>query len=302
MNKTFKDLFNELIHLKKKKLVVAVAQDKAILQAVEIAREENICNAILVGNENLIKNIAKELSIDLSNFELVNEIDEKKSVLKAVELVSTGEADMLMKGLVSTSTFLKGVLNKEVGLRTGKLMSHVAVFELEQFNKLIFMTDGAFNIKPNLKQKVDIVNNAVKVAKSCGIKTPKIAPICAIEVVNEDMQCTLDAAILSKMNERGQIKDCIIDGPLAFDNAFSVEAAIHKGIKSEVAGQADIFLMPDIESGNVMYKCILYTSKSKSGGLLVGTKAPVILTSRADGFETKINSIILAALVAQKNN
>ena len=204
-----------------------------------------------------------------------------------------------MKGLVDTATFLRSVLNKEVGLRTGKLMSHVAVFEIEGIDRLILLTDAAFNTYPDLKAKVQILNNAVDVAHACGIELPKVAPVCAVEVVNPDMPATIDASLLSKMNDRGQIKGCIVDGPLALDNALSEEAAHHKGITGKVAGKADVILLPNIETANVMYKTLTYTSKSRNGGLLVGTSAPVILTSRADSFETKVHSIALAALVAE---
>ena len=238
--------------------------------------------------------------MDLSQFEIINEEDVKKATLLAIKLVSTGEADMVMKGLVDTATFLRSVLNKEIGLRTGNLMSHVSVFDIEGFNRLIFLTDAAFNTYPDLKSKVQMINNSVMVAKACGINEPKVAPVCAVEVVNPDMQATVDASLLSKMSDRGQIKGCIVDGPLALDNALSEEAAHHKGIKSPVAGKADILLLPNIDVANVMYKTLTYTSNSRNGGILVGTSAPVILTSRADSFETKVNSIALAALVADK--
>jgi phosphate butyryltransferase len=177
-------------------------------------------------------------------------------------------------------------------------MSHIGVFEIPGYDRLIFITDVAFNMYPDLKAKIDIINNAVKVAHAVGVQIPKVAPICAVEVVNPDMPATVDASILSKMSDRGQIKGCIIDGPLSIDVAISKEAAEHKGVSGKVAGQADILLMPNIDAGNVMYKTLTYTTKSKNGGILVGTSAPVILTSRADSHEAKMYSIALAALVA----
>ena len=237
--------------------------------------------------------------MDLNDFEILHEEDVNKAALLAVQLVSSGSADMVMKGLVDTATFLRSVLNKEVGLRTGKLMSHVAVFEIEGIDRLILLTDAAFTTYPDLKAKTQIINNSVMVAKACGIDMPKVAPVCAVEVVNPDMPATVDAALLSKMSDRGQIKGCIVDGPLALDNALSEEAAHHKGITGPVAGKADILLLPNIDVANVMYKTLTYTSKTKNGGILVGTSAPVILTSRADSFETKVNSIALAAVVAE---
>lgn len=298
MSKNFDDLLSKLKVGKRKKLSVAVAQDEPVLEAVKAAKERGIADAILVGNKEEIEKIATKIDMDLSDFEIIHEEDIKKAALKAIELVSSGVADMVMKGLVDTATFLRSVLNKEVGLRTGNLMSHVAVFEIEGIDRLILLTDAAFNTYPDLKQKVQIINNSVMVAKSCGIENIKVAPICAVEVVNPDMPATVDAALLSKMSDRGQIKGCIVDGPLALDNALSEEAAHHKGITGSVAGRADILLLPNIDVANIMYKTLTYTSNTQNGGILVGASAPVILTSRTDSFETKVNSIALAALVS----
>lgn len=299
MIKNFDDVLLKVKSQSTKKVAVAVAQDEPVLEAIKGAKEKGIADAILVGDKEKIKAAADKVQMDLSQFEVVHEANDLKAALKAVEIVSTHNADMVMKGLVDTANFLRSVLNKEIGLRTGKLMSHVAVFEIPGFDRLILLTDAAFNMYPDLKAKVDIVNNAVKVAKAIGIELPKVAPVCAVEVVNPDMPATIDASILSKMNERGQIKGCIIDGPLALDNALSLEAAKHKKITSPVAGMADIVLMPNIEAGNVMYKTLTYAANAKNGGMLVGSAAPVILTSRADTFEAKMNSIALAALVAE---
>lgn len=298
MIKSFEEVLALAQAQETQKVAVAVAQDKDVLLAVKEACEKGIVTAVLVGDEDKIKEIATEIGFNLKKFEIIDEKDNKKAALKAVELVSTHKADMVMKGLIDTANFLRAVLNKEIGLRTGKLMSHVGVFEVPGYNRLIFLTDGAFNMYPELKEKVDIVNNAVVVAHAVGIKIPKVAPICAVEVVNPNMPATLDASILSKMNDRGQIKGCIIDGPLALDNALSEEAAKHKGVGGPVAGKADIFLMPNIECGNIMYKTLSYTAKANLGAILVGTSAPVVLTSRSDSHETKLNSIALAALVA----
>jgi phosphate butyryltransferase len=298
MSKNFDELLSKLKEVTKKKVSVAVAQDEPVLEAIKAAKERGIADAILVGDQAKIRELADKIGMDLKEYDLINEPDPKKAALYAVELVAKGKADMVMKGLVDTATFLRSVLNKEVGLRTGKLMSHVAVFEIEGIDRLIYLTDAAFNTYPDLKAKIDILNNSVKVAHACGLELPKVAPICAVEVVNPDMPATIDAALLAKMNDRGQIKGCIVDGPLAFDNALSEEAAHHKNVTGPVAGKADIFLLPNIETANVMYKCLTMTSRSRNGGILVGTAAPVILTSRADSFETKVNSIALAALVA----
>lgn len=299
MSRNFEELLLKANTYSNKKVAVAVAQDEPVLEAIKAAKEKGIADAILVGDKLEIERIADKIEMDLSDYEIINETNTTKAAVEAVRLVSTGEADMVMKGLVDTATFLRSVLNKEVGLRTGKLMSHVSVFEIEGIDRLILLTDAAFNTYPDLKAKVQILNNSVEVAHACGIELPKVAAVCAVEVVNPDMPATIDASLLAKMNDRGQIKGCIVDGPLALDNALSEEAANHKGITGEVAGKADIILLPNIETANVMYKTLTYTAKSRNGALLVGTSAPVILTSRADKFETKLNSIALAALVAE---
>ena len=302
MSRNFNDLFSRLKEIKTKKVAVAVAQDEPVLEAVKEANEKGIANAVLVGDKEKIQEIAKRIDMDLTKFEIMDVKDPKKATLEAVKLVSSGNADMLMKGLIDTATFLRSVLNKEVGLRTGKVMSHVSVFEVEGWNRLFFITDVAFNTYPELKDKVTIINNAVTVAHACGIEKPKVGVVCPVEVVNPNMPSTVDAALLAKMSDRGQFKGCVVDGPFALDNAISLEAAKHKGVNGEVAGQADILMMPNIETGNVMYKTLTYFAPVKNGCLLVGTSAPAILTSRADTFETKVNSIALAALVADKNN
>lgn len=300
MSKSFDDLLSKVKECRRKKVAVAVAQDEPVLEAIREAKERGIADAILVGDEAKIAEVAKGIGMNLSDYEIVHEPDTKKAALKAVELVHDRKADMLMKGLVDTATFLRSVLNKEVGLRTGKVMSHIAVFDIEKIDRLIFLTDVAFNTYPELKEKVQIINNAVTVAKACGIECPKVAPVCAVEVVNPNMPATLDAALLSKMSDRGQIKGCVVDGPFSLDIALSEEAAKHKGIKNnEVAGKADIIMLPNIDAGNIMYKCLTKTTDSRNGGILVGTSAPVILTSRADSFETKVNSLALAAVVAE---
>ena len=299
MIRTFDEVIQKVKSKKMKIVAVAVAQDEPVLEAVRDAKANGIANAILVGDKEEIIKIANKIDMNVDEFEIIDEKDMSAAALTAVKLVSSGKADMMMKGLIDTASFLRAVLNKEVGLRTGKQMSHIAVFEVPGYDRLLFITDAAFNMYPELKEKIDIVKNAVQVAHALDIEVPKVAPICAVEVVNPAMPATLDAANLSKMSERGQIKGCIIDGPLALDNALSEEAAHHKKISGPVAGKADILLMANIEAGNAMYKCLTYTTNSNSGGLLAGAAAPVIVTSRADSPETKMNSIALAALVAE---
>jgi phosphate butyryltransferase len=301
MIKSFSEILERVKLMEKRKIAVAAAQDEPVLEAVRDAINFGIADAVLVGDKDKIIEIATKINMNVNDLDIIDEPDSNKAALKAVELVSTGKAHMVMKGLLETSTILKAVLNKEIGLRTGRLMSHVAVFEIPGYDRLIFVTDAALNMYPDLKAKIDILNNAVTVAHSIGVELPKVAPICAVEVVNPDMPATIDASLLSKMNERGQIKGCIVDGPLAVDNALSEEAARHKKINSPVAGKADILLLPNIEAANVMYKTLTYTTAAKNGGIIVGASAPVVLTSRADSPEAKLNAIALAALVAHSN-
>lgn len=298
MSKSFDDLISKATACGGKKLAVAAAQDEPVLEAVKIAKERGIADAILVGDEAKIREIAASINMDLSSFEIVNEPDTTAAALKAVELVHDKKADILLKGMLESKVFLKSVLNKECGLRSGKMMSHVCVFEIEGIDRLLFFTDVAFNTYPTLEEKVHIVNNAVDVARGCGIERPKVAPICAVETVNPKMPPTVDAQALTEMWQRGEIKNCELYGPLSMDLAIDEVAAAHKGVTNPVAGHADILLFPNIDAGNITYKILVRTAKVKNGNLLVGTSAPVILTSRSDDFETKINSIALAAVIA----
>lgn len=282
-----------------KRLVLAAAHDTQSLGAVLRAHSENIIKPILIGNRVLIEEIASKSGYSLESITVIDEKDNIKAIDLAVQMVSRGDADVLMKGNVGTSDLLKSVLNKEWGLRAGNLLSHFALFEVDNYHKLIALTDVAMNISPDLTDKIAIVNNSVKCLNNLGIKEPKIAVLGAVEMVNESMQATMDAALLSKMNQRGQIKNCIIDGPLAFDNAVSLESANHKGIKSEVAGETDLLLMPDIEVGNVLYKSMVFFAKSKVASIILGAIAPIILTSRSDSEQAKFDSILLSAAASQ---
>lgn len=300
MSKNFSDLLSRVSACKKKTLSVAVAQDKAVLEAVKAAKERGIADAILVGDEAKIREIAAELGMDMNEYTVINETDTVAASLKAVQLVHDGKADMYMKGLLDTKTFLKSVLDKEVGLRTGKPLSHVCVFEIPGIDRLLFLTDVAFMPYPTLEDKVNIINYTVEIANACGVEMPKVAPLAAVEVVNPKMPVTVEAAELTKMNEEGKITGCIVDGPLSLDIALYKEAAEEKGaLGRKVAGDADILLFPDIHAGNLVYKTIVHMIDCKNGNILTGTKAPVILTSRSDTCEVKVNSIALAALAAE---
>ena len=300
MSKTFSELIAKVGECGMKKVAVAVAQDSAVLEAVKAAKERKIADAILVGDEAKIKEIAAQIQIDLSDFEIINVQDVTEAALTAVKLVHDGKADMYMKGLIDTKGFLKSVLDKEAGLRTGKPLSHVCVFDVEGIDHLLFLSDVAFMTYPSLEEKVHIVENTVEVCHACGIPNPKVAPLAAVEVVNPKMPVTVDAAELTKMCEEGKITGCIIDGPLSLDLAIDAEAAKHKHAEDrKIVGDADVLLFPDIHAGNLVYKCLVHTAKVKNGNILTGTKAPVILTSRSDDFETKVNSIALGAVVAE---
>jgi len=278
-----------------KKLVLASAADEHSLDAVFEAYKKNIIIPILVGDKQNITSICKNKGYNLNNIELIDIANKKETVKTSVKLVKEGKAEILMKGNVPTATLLRGVLNDEYGLKSGHLLSHFALFELHNYHKLIGLTDVAMNIAPNLKEKTGIITNAVNYMLKIGYNKPKVAVIGAVEVVSEKMQATIDAAILSKMNNRNQIRNCIVDGPLAFDNAMSKESAKHKGIISEVAGDADLLMMPNIETGNVLYKSFAF-SGAKLAAVILGATAPIVLTSRSDSEETKLNSIVLAAI------
>ena len=296
----FNKIFSEIKKIPMKKISVAVAEDSNVLEAVSIAKEKGIADAVLVGNEIKMKQIAKELNIDLSLFEIINEPDQRQAALKAVKLVHDGYCDMYMKGLLQTKDVLKSVLDKEVGLRTGAILSHVAVFEVKGISQLLFMTDGGFIIEPTLEEKVHLIENAVKVANACGIEKPKVAPLCAVEVVNPKMKCTTEAFELTKLNEKGKIKNCIVDGPMSMDMAISREACEHKGtLDRKITGDADILLFPDIHSNNIAAKFVAHTAEHYAGMILSGTSAPVILTSRSDDIKTKVSSIAFASYIAE---
>lgn len=302
MSKNFDELLSKVSTCGKKVVSVAAAQDKAVLEAVKAAKERGIADAILVGDEAMIREIAAQLGMNLAEYEIINEPDIVQASLTAVKLVHDGKADMYMKGLLDSKTFLKSILDKEVGLRTGKALSHVCVFEIPGIDRLLFLTDVAFMPYPTLEDKVSIIEYTVNVAKACGVEVPKVAPLAAVEVVNPKMPVTVEADELTKMCEEGKIQGCIVDGPLSLDIAIDKAAALEKGATNrKVQGDADILLFPDIHAGNLVYKAIVHMVPGvKNGCILTGTKAPAILTSRSDTFETKVNSIALAAVVAEE--
>ena len=301
MIKKLDDIFDELKSCNEKAVLsVAAAHDEEVLLAVKDACEMNIIKAILIGEEEKIRKIANEIKFDLTDVEVINECDLKLCAEKAVKLVSSGKADYVMKGLLDTSIILKEVLNKEYGLRTDSLLSHVMIYEVPSYHKLLILTDGGMNINPDVSQKKKIVDNAIKAAKSLGIDTVKVACLAAKEKVNPKMQATLDADELKTMCKDGMFgKGAIVEGPIAFDLAVSEEACKIKGYNSEVGGDADILLVPNIETGNGIGKALTYMANAKSAGIIMGAKAPVVLVSRADTHESKLYSIAYGAIAAK---
>ncbi|NPA68398.1 MAG: bifunctional enoyl-CoA hydratase/phosphate acetyltransferase [Chlorobi bacterium] len=295
MLKKFSDFYSERINKgNPKRLILASAADEHSLDAVFKAFEKNIIDPVLVGDKNKIKLICEEKGYDANKTEIIDIKNNDRAVKESVKLIHEGNGDILMKGYTSTATLLKAVLNKEYGLKESPLLSHFALFELPYYHKLIGITDVAMNIAPDLTEKTGIIANAVKFMHKTGIKRPKVAIIAAVETINEKMPATTDAAVLSKKAQRKQLPDCIVDGPLALDNAMSKESALHKGIESEVAGDADILLMPNIETGNVLYKSFAFAG-AHPAAVILGASVPVVLTSRSDSEISKLNSIILAA-------
>ncbi|MFS0882175.1 phosphate butyryltransferase [Metabacillus niabensis] len=290
----FEKLLNHITEINGRVVAVAAADDEEVIEAVKEAVLRKLAMFILFGNKEKIDKLLRLKGINNDNIQVIHTQTKEEAAELAVKSVHNDEATILMKGMVSSATLLKSVLNKEYGLRTNRVLSHVAIFEIPGFSKSMIVTDAAMNIHPNLEEKQQIIENAVDMAKSIGINNPKVAVLAAIENVNPAMEVTLDAASLTLMNKRGQIKDCIIDGPLALDNAVSTIAAKQKGIDSEVAGNADILLVPTIEAGNILYKSLIYFAKAKVGSVIAGAKAPIVLTSRSDSAECKLYSLALA--------
>jgi phosphate butyryltransferase len=291
-----------LLELAKQKgvcrIAVAAAADKHVLDAIMTAKKEGFAEPILVGEKSIIESIAKEIGFDLSDLNIIDIADPYLASVEAVSLIRNKKADILMKGLVGTGPMLKAVLDKENGLRKGASLSHVALFETQFYHKLLGVTDAAMNVAPEFDEKVSLVKNAIEVFHKLGINEPKVAIIGAVETVNPKMEATVHAAMLTMMNRRKQIKGCIIDGPLALDNAVSAESANHKGIVSDVAGDVDLIVTPDINTGNVLYKSMNFLGGATTAAVIMGAKVPIVLTSRADSEKSKLMSIALAAAIS----
>jgi phosphate butyryltransferase len=279
-------------------VAIAGAQQAEVMLAGLDAEVAGLAEVILVGDQDRIEEIADEEQFDISRMEIIHIPQLGEAALKVMQLVSEGQADIAMKGKVETSDFLRAALTRELGLRTGRLFSHVASFEIPGFDRLIFISDAGVVVAPDLEEKVQIVQNAIFVAHALDIELPRVAILAATEVVNPKIPTTLDAANLSKMADRGQIRGGLVDGPLALDNAISPDSARIKGIKSEVAGYADILITPDIEAGNVLAKAITYFAQGKMAGVVVGARCPLILPSRSDTREAKLVSLALGVMLA----
>jgi|WetSurSiteA1Bulk_404760.scaffolds.fasta_scaffold07387_3 phosphate butyryltransferase len=282
----------------KKRIAVAVAQDEDVLVALKSAMKAGICQPILVGDKDDIRRAAETALFDLSTVEIIHESDRQSACETSVKLIRGGQADILMKGLVSTGILVKSLLDKEFGLVKGSLLSHLAFFETPNYHKLLCITDAALNISPDFNDKVGIVRNAVDIYHRLGIDTPQVAILAPVETVNPKMEATVHGAMLTQMQRRNQIEGCLIDGPLALDVAVSYDAARHKGLISAVAGDADILVTPDLNSGNMLYKSLNFLGGAVAAAIVAGASVPVVLTSRADQDKSKFLSIALSVALA----
>lgn len=284
------------------RVAVAGAADPIVLDVLCDACKKGFAEPLLFGDNVRIKQMAKKQKLSLRGCTVVNVKDPVRAARAAVEAAGAGEADVLMKGNIATKVIMQAALDKESGIATERLMTHVAVFEVEGFDRIMFMSDGGIVIEPTLEQKVEIINNAVAVARALGVTKPKVAMLSAIETVNFKMKSAVDAAVIAQMSERGQIENALVDGPFGFDNAVSVEAARHKGVRSPVAGKADIFIVGHADVGNVFYKILTYFvgDRAKTAGVIVGARVPMVVVSRADTYDARLNSIAVACILAKR--
>ncbi len=295
--------FEELVATARKKAprqcVVVCADDETVLQGIRLAQKLKLISVALVGNKDDIVKCAHKVNLDLKNTTVHNAENDTDALQKSITIVKE-HGDFIMKGMLPSSTFLKGVLNKEWGLRTGKILSHIAVLEIPQYHKLIFMSDGGMNPRLDLTVRIDIINNAIDTMRCLGIKQPKIGLISASETVNDDMPETTDAVKIRELYQSGAIGNCIIEGPFGFDVAVSKDAAVKKKIQSKIAGDVDFLLMPNISAANIWSKGLMYFADTKGAGLVAGAAQPIIMLSRADTPETKLNSIALGVALSQQ--
>ncbi len=298
MIKNFSMLLEAAKNQKTMKLVVAAAQDEDVLVAVSKAKEMGLVEPVLVGDEAKIAEILEKMRVEPKTFRIVNETDVIAAARKSVEMISNGEGDFLMKGIIQTADIMRAVLDKEIGLRTNNLISHVMVYEVPAYEKLIFLTDGGMNVAPDLGQKVQILENAVQVCKAMDMEKVYVSCLAGAEAVNPKIPATVDAKAIADMKEKWDAMKVVVDGPVALDLAVSKEACAHKGYKGEGGGNADILLVPYYEVGNALGKSMTYFSNAKSAGIIMGAKVPIVLVSRADTSETKLLSIALGSVIA----
>ena len=282
---------------KRRKIAVAAAHDAEVVKTAETARREGIADFVLVGDKAKIEELLAGCGAK-SAYEIIDEADEAQASLAAAELVRSGEADVLMKGIVNSSVFLKAVLDSEKGLKTGRRLSHLAVFEIPSYHKLVFHSDGGMITYPDFEAKKEIVTNALEALAKLGISRPKVAVLAANEKVSEKMPSTVDAHKLMELAKEGVLPDCELEGPIAMDVALSSEAAAHKGIESTISGDTDLFIVPNIEAGNMVGKTLMYCAGAKMAGVVLGGARPIVMTSRAENAEGKLNSILLASLIS----
>jgi phosphate butyryltransferase len=298
MIKNFKELMEAAKSQKTMRIVVAAAQDEDVIKAVSQAKEIGLAEPVLVGDAGKIKEIMEKLNIQNSDYEIIDEPDMIQAARKSVELVRNGKGDFLMKGLLQTADIMRAVLDKEIGLRTDNLISHVMVYEAPTYSKLLYTTDGGMNVAPNLEQKIQILENAIKVCKA--MKMDKIYASClaGAETVNPKISATVDAKAIADMKDKWDAQGVVVQGPVALDLAISSEACAHKGYKGEGGGIADIILVPYYEVGNALGKSLTYFAGAKSAGVIMGAKVPIVLVSRADSSESKLLSIALGSVIA----
>jgi len=291
-------IIDKALTLPRQTVAVACAQDAEALRAVAEAHAIGLADFILVGNTDKIRAIADTIELDLAPFEMLDARGETCGAATTVGIVASGRAQILLKGFLDSSVLFKAVLDRNAGLRNGSTVSHTVVMDVPGFDKLYLLTDAAMIIRPDLQTKREIVLNAVKVARALGNADPVVGVLCESEKVNPKMPATVDAAALVEMNRTGALPGCRVGGPYALDNAISEEAARHKGMNDPLAGKADILLAPDLAAGNIFYKSLMYFARARSAGVVMGTKAPVLLNSRADSHQTKINAVALGILMA----
>lgn len=292
----FESLHDKAKSLGRAKVAVVAAADKEVLEAVKLADKEGLITPILIGDVNQIKQLAREIGFSLEGAELMDEINPVAAANKAVDTVINGQAHLIMKGFVNSSDFLRAVVRSERGLRTGRLLSHLAAFEVPGFSRLLFVTDGGMNIAPNLAQKKEILDNSLLYLKGIGMDLVNVIVLAANEVVSPKMQATVDARALAEMNQLGEFPGAIVEGPLALDGAVSAAALKHKGLISQINGAVDLFLVPTIEVGNVLGKSMVYFAGATMTGIVLGAKVPIVMTSRNDTPRSKYMALAMAAL------